>query len=211
MQQFTLHPKSSIFAVDVSSYANQRYDPWQMEQIRKGHESGVDVSVYADPKYSYWQMEQLRLGLESGIDVSVYADPKYDAMQMDEIRQGLEQGVDVSIYADPRYNYLQMHQIFEGLEQGVDVSEYANPEIDNKKMLCNKLYLLSCKTLNLNELIKMNHFQLDEIESGLESGVNVSAYADPSLSHVEMKKLRKDLIRRKALGRQGGIKQAKEY
>lgn len=62
------------------------FDKYQMDEIRKGLESGVDVSIYADPKYDGGQMQQIWLGLKSGIDVSVYADPKYDWTQMKQIR-----------------------------------------------------------------------------------------------------------------------------
>ena len=77
-----------------------------------------------------------------------------------------------------RWSNAQKVELRKGLEQGVDVSEYANPRMNAKKMRCIRLYLLSGKTLDLNALIKMADYQLDEIDKGLESGVDVSDYVD---------------------------------
>lgn len=80
--------KSYIAPQNRTSY------PWanrnQKEEIRKGRRSGVDVSVYADPKFDGWQMREIRKGLESGVDVGIYADPKVYGWRMLEIRLGLE-------------------------------------------------------------------------------------------------------------------------
>ena len=92
-----------------------------------------------------------------------------------------------------RWSNAQKVELRKGLEQGVDVSEYANPRMNAKKMRCIRLYLLSGKTLDLNALIKMADYQLDEIDKGLESGVDVSAYADPKYAAWQMGELRKGL------------------
>lgn len=60
-----------------------------MRQIKEGLESGVDVSIYADPKFDSRQMWSIKLGLEGDLDVSIYADPKFDPLQMEQIRLGL--------------------------------------------------------------------------------------------------------------------------
>ena len=46
-----------------------------MEEIRLGLKNKVDVSVYANKKYDNKQMKEIRLGLEANIDVSSYLDP----------------------------------------------------------------------------------------------------------------------------------------
>lgn len=50
----------------------------------------LDVSWFANPKYNRDQMEQIYLGLGDKLDVSIYADPKYNAQQMKQIRLSLE-------------------------------------------------------------------------------------------------------------------------
>lgn len=87
------------------------FDYFQRDQIRHGFRDRLDISIYAEPKYNYQQMDEIREGLASGIDATIYADPKYDWMQMYEIRAGLEERLDVSIYADPKYNDDKMEEI----------------------------------------------------------------------------------------------------
>ena len=41
-----------------------------MAQIRQGLEEGLDVSVYADTRFNKYEMEQIKLGLLEGLDVS---------------------------------------------------------------------------------------------------------------------------------------------
>jgi len=93
------------------------FDDDQMRWIRRGLEEGVDVSIYADPKYNADQMLQIFVGLKNGVDVSWYADPKYDKYQMLMIYQGLEKGLDVSVYADPKYSWKQMKELRENLKE----------------------------------------------------------------------------------------------
>ena len=50
----------------LEDYENMSvFDEYQMEEIRKGLNSGVDVSVYTDPKYDRWQMGKIRYNLQS--------------------------------------------------------------------------------------------------------------------------------------------------
>jgi len=51
-----------------------------MEEIRHGLIEGLDVSIYADPKYDAGQMSEIKYGLLQNLDVSIYADPKYNWM-----------------------------------------------------------------------------------------------------------------------------------
>ncbi len=66
------------------------FDFYQIAQICKGLQRGVDVSVYADPKYNDRQMYELCAGLINGIDVSLYANEKIDDDEMRIIRLRLE-------------------------------------------------------------------------------------------------------------------------
>ena len=59
---------------------------------KKVLESKVDVSIYADPKFDCDQMFEICIGLKEGVDVSIYADPKFDCDQMRQIRLKLEKG-----------------------------------------------------------------------------------------------------------------------
>ncbi len=62
----------------------------QMQEIRQGLKQGVDVSIYANPKFDDDQMRQIRKGLEKELDVSIYANPEFNWEQMEQIRLDLE-------------------------------------------------------------------------------------------------------------------------
>lgn len=119
---------------EMYEYDGKLFDWRQMNVIKAGLNRGLDVSIYADPKFNEWHMYAILEGLEQGIDPSIYANPEFSYPQMREIREGLVSGVDVNIYADPKYSWDQMAQIRKGLEAGLDVSTYADPNIDAKEM-----------------------------------------------------------------------------
>ncbi|MDU2095110.1 MAG: hypothetical protein E7E73_00195 [Negativicoccus succinicivorans] len=176
--------------VDVSLYADPKYDFPQMEAIRIGLEQGLDVSVYADPNFSGSQMVQIRWGLENGVDVSIYADPKFRSDQMWTIREGLEEGLDVKVYADPKFNYKQMDQIRWGLADNLPVDYYADPKFDEHQMYAIAEGLRSHVDVMIYADPKYDANQMCEIRWGLEEDLDVSAYLNPELDHEQMEEIR---------------------
>ena len=127
-------------AKTLEDYENMGvFDDDQMRWIRDGLEQGLDVSWYADPKYNGDQMLQILVGLERGLDVSVYADPKYDENQMRMIYQGLRDGLDISIYADPKYGWKQMNEIRKSLEKKNKVGQTSKGEITSAEDVKSKI------------------------------------------------------------------------
>ena len=55
----------------------KQFDKFQQREIYKGLEANLNVSIYANPKYNNSQMREIRLGLESNLDVSLYANPEF--------------------------------------------------------------------------------------------------------------------------------------
>lgn len=47
--------------------STRKFNDNQMNQIRIGLEAGLDVSQYADHKFDYYQMEAIRLGLVAAL------------------------------------------------------------------------------------------------------------------------------------------------
>ena len=78
----------SIENLTKTKWFNQ-FDEEQQKEILKGLENNVDVSVYANSKYNWRQMEEIRWGLENNIKVSIYAKPKVNWKQMQKIREKL--------------------------------------------------------------------------------------------------------------------------
>ena len=62
----------------------------QISQIYFGLNNNIDVSVYANSKFDWRQMQEIREGLENNLDVSIYAKKEYNSYQMKRIRKVLE-------------------------------------------------------------------------------------------------------------------------
>ena len=54
-----------------------------MKEIREGLEKNLDISFYANSKYNWEQMFHIKDGLEENLDVSIYAKPEFDYEQME--------------------------------------------------------------------------------------------------------------------------------
>ena len=62
-----------------------------MKEISWGLEDNLDVSIYANPKFNSNQMWQIREGLEDNVDVSIYAKTEYSWEQMEQMRLELSE------------------------------------------------------------------------------------------------------------------------
>ena len=50
---------------EYQKYTKQKFNIYQLNQIRYGLENELDVSKYADLKFKWEQMEEIRWGLEN--------------------------------------------------------------------------------------------------------------------------------------------------
>lgn len=153
---------------DVERYRRLLFDTLQLEQIRRGLESGVDVELYLDPGKSWLEMEEIRVSLETGFDMKKYLSQGFDWMQCNEIRAGFEANVDVGTYLNVNFLSSQMREIRKGLQRGLDVKKYASPEYD--------------------------WLQMKEIRLGLQEKLKVSAYAVPECNYATMRAIRLGLL-----------------
>lgn len=153
---------------DIEEYRRLSLDVLQLEQVRRGLESGVDVSVYLDPEKTWVEMEEIRNSLEAGFDMKRYLERGFDWLQCNEIRSGIQAGLDVSAYCDVHYLAPQMQEIRLGLERHIEVSYYSSTEFD--------------------------WFQMREIRLGLEEGIDVTLYAKPEYKHATMRAIRLGLL-----------------
>lgn len=153
---------------DIEEYRRLSFDVLQLEQIRKGLESGIDISSYLDADKSWVEMEEMRISLESGFDMSAYLAQGFDWLQCNEIRAGLQAGIEVSPYKNVAFLAPQMKEIRKGLEKGLNVSCYASTDFD--------------------------WFQMREIRRGLEEKVDIACYAKPEYKHATMRAIRLGLM-----------------
>ena len=154
-----------------------------------------DTSAYTDR-----QWEEIKAGWASGVDTSLYSDPALNAMQMHMIREGLEKGWPASLYAKPGLSWEQMDQVGKLMAQGYDVTavmvggspvDFTDPSLsptDTEWLLRQMEYDAIPKMLYSPE-------QWAEIRQGMEDGLDVKQYADPSLPAEDMKRLRDALER----------------
>lgn len=152
---------------DVEKYRRLSFNVLQLEQIRKGLESGIDVTAYLDPGKSWLEMQEARVSMESGFPMQKYIRQGFDWLQCIEIREGIQAGVDVSQYMDVNYLAPQMKEIRKGLQRGVNIALYADPQFD--------------------------WFQMREIRKGLEEKLNVAVYAKKNYKHAMMRAIRQGL------------------
>lgn len=113
--QNNLSIKNSMFIKHHASEFNEQ----QLEVLRKAIEHDVDVTQYADPKYDARQLNIIFLGLLNNTDVSYYADPAFSNFQMETIMdflreyQGTPRGENVVLLAQPQYSTSEMHNLRE--------------------------------------------------------------------------------------------------
>ena len=109
---------------------NARFNNSSVTALKCIFAKGVDISRYADPKYDYRQLSEIYAGICENLDVSLYDHEAFDADQMWELRQGLKHGVDISVYNHANYSNVQMMFIRQGLEDNIDVTYFLDSELD---------------------------------------------------------------------------------
>ena len=83
----------------------------QSVEIAKGLNNEVDITKYADKKYDAAQMKSIRLALEEGMDITPFADNRYNYMQMEEIKAVIREHMDLDAVCNPAYDYSVMKEI----------------------------------------------------------------------------------------------------
>lgn len=100
----------SIENLKKTEWFNQ-FNENQKHRIIKGLNDNLDVSIYANPKFDVYQMKLLLTALSKNLDISHCLNEKLDRIQMNQIIKGLENNVDVSIYAKPEISWQEMEEI----------------------------------------------------------------------------------------------------
>lgn len=79
----------------IQTYEDQyehHYDEYQLRELKRGYDGGLDISIYANPKFDNVQMSYIRLGLENNIDINKYAFVEYNYYLMETIYDLLNHG-----------------------------------------------------------------------------------------------------------------------
>ena len=97
----------------------------QSVEIAKGLNNEVDITKYADKKYDAAQMKSIRLALEEGMDITPFADNRYNYMQMEEIKAVIREQMDLDAVCNPAYDYSVMKEIRLSERMNYDITKYA--------------------------------------------------------------------------------------
>ena len=109
---------------------NVRFNNSSVTALKCIFAKGVDISRYADPKYDHRQLSEIYAGICENLDVSLYDHEAFDADQMCELRQGLKDGLDITVYRDADYSNCHMSYIRQCLEDGIEVTYLLNKDLD---------------------------------------------------------------------------------
>lgn len=120
-----------------------------------------------------------------------YEKQGFDDWQLYEIRKGLENGVDVTKYTDLELSDEEMAKIRKELFQD-NLEKDQVLEVEEKENSIDKN--IDINNMNIDSF---NIGQQKQIEWGLESGIDVSKYADPKLNSWEMQEKRWKLEKQK--------------
>lgn len=200
----------------ATGWANQ-FEPDQLEAIEMGVHDGLDIGYYAKPEYTstiMWIVYGALVGDGADIhDVTKYLEMDYPIDKLGVILEGMTHEVDVSWYDDKRFAANQMSQLLSYLVGGKDVSKIANPEITVARMRAimegrpvdhlpetNQAPQVVEEYRRLMETDWTRLFgpwQIEEIQKGLDAGIDVSRYANPEFDKRQMEEIR--------LGLQNGV------
>ena len=120
-----------------------------------------------------------------------YEKQGFDDWQLYEIRKGLENGVDVTKYTDLELSDEEMAKIRKELFQD-NLEKNQILEVEEKENSIDKN--IDINNINIDSF---NIGQQQQIEWGLESGIDVKEYADPKLNSYQMQEKRWKLEKQK--------------
>lgn len=106
----------------------------QILQLQLGKKNNIDYRLYANPKFDPNQMKELREAMESGVNPRLYASPDFSVDSMRFYTAELLSKSDIRPLLNPKYNGNQLMQLSLGRIAGIDISQYANPNISAGEM-----------------------------------------------------------------------------
>lgn len=100
-------------ARELVEFDGKFFDPVQMIYIKRGLKDGVDVSLFANPKFNETKMATIEGALADGYDMSQFDLERLSLGQLDEIIDALQRNVPIDkikAYAKPGISWKKMRQ-----------------------------------------------------------------------------------------------------
>lgn len=106
--------------------------------------------------------------------------------QLVQLKKGKEEGINYKLYANPNLSAKQMEALREALKRNVNIRPFASPDF---KVECMRYYAATAAVGgNISNIINPNYTvnQLSELYCAIESGIDISEFADPKISAKDM-------------------------
>ncbi|MFI3211568.1 MAG: hypothetical protein R3Y64_11045 [Peptostreptococcaceae bacterium] len=170
--------------LDISIYSDNRYDGFQMEEIRSSMIHNVDFTKYLNPKHHYKKMRELKLLAIKGLDIDFLI--QYPYSEIASIKVLLNDGIEVEKYLGEGYSVNQLRKI----QLGKSNSLLLNKEFEVRQMEQIRLGLQDDLDVSIYADTKYEYKQMKEIRLGLIDEVDVSIYLNSNISHKTMRIIR---------------------
>lgn len=90
----------------------RQYNSMQLSYLRKGFDKGLDISKYANPRYDWTIMKEVLYGLNNDVDISRHLDFDTTEERAQLIRAGRERNLDVSRYESRKLTQKEAEKIY---------------------------------------------------------------------------------------------------
>lgn len=210
--------------MDINDYIKKsNFDEQQLGVISAGLTKGLDVSTYANEKFDFWQMIEIFIGLNEGLDVTVYNKEFLSSKKMHSIRVALLKGLDltglfetplsekrvnfiIKVVSDGNRSFLTKYNdyglstekltiIYETKNFKKKIDEYIlSPNVSDS--LANEIYKAFLVNPDLSEVLTSDYDDGQKIEllKAIEEGVDVSLMLNPQLWPSQMRQVRLGLV-----------------
>ncbi len=181
----------------------------KMKILRKMYKNGFNLDSINTLEFNEAQLKEIYKGFAVNINYTLYAKKEYDYKVMREIRENLEFGIlDIpERTSETDIDYIKkIKEKREKIVNDFDCSEFnlkyylGENYLDNyNEDQLNILKETMKKELPIDKLVSDSYSaeQMEEIMYGLEDGLDVSVYNNPSFSDVEMNLIRNKMLKEK--------------
>jgi len=154
--------------------------------LLKGVNYKMEKTIYNGMEFNYYQIAEILLGNMEGIDTSNYTDPKISYQEMQKIRLRLVEDKKIK---DSWYENFGLKQINGKWMSVRNIKPCPISEGNCDKGIQILLGLKKGLDVSIYAKPEFSGLQMQEIRLGLEKGLDVSIYAKPEYSHHQMDKI----------------------
>jgi hypothetical protein len=118
------------------------------------------------------------------------AEQVFTPEQLEVLGRGKNEGLDIRVYANPAYSPLRMNAVRRVLLAGKSPAFILDPKLSDEMAVVYSLEITSNADIRPYYNTAYDHRQMTQVKLGVIRGLDVSKYADPSISADEMEQRR---------------------